>query len=120
MKAGDPAVRGERVARGLLGRRGAGHPRSVSPLADVARFAPGDPEVVVAASFACPLCLGADCDVLVHASPRRSVAACSCRSCPADWTVALDPAQLLRLTVAPPEGHVALRAAAAHGFPWSG
>jgi hypothetical protein len=119
----DPATRGGGGARRLPRAGGPVHPARVSPSADVARFAPGDPEAVVAASFACPLCLGVDCDVLVHAAPGCSQATCSCRRCPGDWTVALDPAQLLRLTVAPPadapEGHVALQAGASRGFPWS-
>ncbi len=92
-------------------------------LHDVARFAPGDPAALVAAAFACPLCLDVDCDVTLHRAPRHTSADCACASCRAAWSVELDGAQLLRLTFAPPREdllqRVALSSAATHGFPWS-
>ena len=92
-------------------------------LHDVARFAPGDPAALVAATFACPVCLDVDCDVTLHPAPRTSAAACACATCRSAWSVDLDPGQLLRLTLAPPAQDVAqrvdLRHAPAHGFPWS-
>ncbi len=70
----------------------------ISPLADVARFTPQDPDVLVAAGFACPICLHAD-----HVT--REVAlegydpsvSCECPTCDASWRVYLTPEQALRI-----------------------
>jgi hypothetical protein len=70
----------------------------LGPLADVARFTAQDPDAVVAAAFACPICLR-DADV------RREVSldgydpsvSCGCPECEANWRVYLTPEQALRL-----------------------
>jgi transcription elongation factor Elf1 len=70
----------------------------LAPLADVARFTAQDPDAVVAASFACPICLhGEDvaCDVSLDGyDPSVS---CECPECGASWRVYLTPEQALRL-----------------------
>ena len=70
----------------------------MSALADVARFSPRDPDVVVAASLACPLCLRGDEvrseDSLEGYDPSVS---CRCPTCDARWRVYLTPEQALRL-----------------------
>ena len=67
-------------------------------LADTARFLPGDPDALVAASLACPLCLEAEevrwKDSLEGYDPSVS---CLCPSCHARWSVYLTPEQALRL-----------------------
>jgi hypothetical protein len=70
----------------------------LAPLADVARFTAQDPDVVVTASFACPICLHAE-DVARRATldgydPSVS---CECSKCDANWRVYLTPEQALRL-----------------------
>ena len=68
------------------------------PLLDLARFAPADPEPIVAAAFACPYCLGAPTlGVLVEDAVH-----CACGPCEAEWDVALDDDQALRMQLAPP------------------
>ena len=70
----------------------------VSPLADIARFGPGDPDVIVSASLACPMCLHGDDieaeDALEGYDPS---VLCRCPSCEARWRVYLMPEQALRL-----------------------
>lgn len=69
-------------------------------LADVARFAPNDPDALVAAALACPLCLcseGVQCeDSLDGYDPSVR---CRCPSCQARWRVYLTPEQALRLAL---------------------
>jgi len=59
---------------------------------------------------------------MVHFRRNGAEVACRCRSCAAKWTVRLDPQQLLRLVVRPPEAddgpwmiHLHLPGSA---FPW--
>jgi hypothetical protein len=70
----------------------------VSSLVDIARFDPGDPDVIVNASLACPMCLHSDDieseDALEGYDPS---VLCRCPSCEARWRVYLMPAQALRL-----------------------
>jgi hypothetical protein len=70
----------------------------IGPLADVARFTAQDPDVVVVASFACPICLhdeGVARDVSLEGyDPSVS---CECPKCDANWRVYLTPDQALRL-----------------------
>lgn len=90
---------------------------------DVARFRPDDDARLVAASFACPVCLGLDGDARLVIAPDDSEVRCSC-ACGTAWTVAVDPAQMLRLALHPPapapEAPLRLRAARTAGAPWSG
>ena len=69
---------------------------------DVARFADDDPEAVVAASFACPVCLHAPCRVTLDDRAAVAVARCTCETCGVPWTVALTAVQILRLSLDPP------------------
>ncbi len=69
-------------------------------LADTARFRPDDPDELVEAAFACPICLHAD-------RVRREAALdsydpwceCHCPACDERWRVYLAPQQALRLSV---------------------
>ena len=70
--------------------------------ADVARFTPRDPDVLVAASLACPFCLHEHEvireDSLEGYDPSVS---CECPECDAKWRVYLTPEQALRLGLMP-------------------
>ncbi len=70
----------------------------MAPLADIARFLPRDPEVLVRASLACPLCLATEAvewqDALEGYDPS---VLCRCPTCEAQWRVYLAPEQALRL-----------------------
>jgi hypothetical protein len=70
-------------------------------LLDLARFAPTDPEPVVAAAFACPYCLERPTLSRLVLEPEPLVR-CVCGHCEADWEVALADDQLLRMELAPP------------------
>ena len=71
-------------------------------LADTARFAPGDPDVIVVASLACPVCLHGETvqwsAALEGYDPSVS---CRCPMCDAEWQVYLTPEQALRLGLMP-------------------
>ena len=75
-----------------------GQAEAIDGLADTARFAPTDPDAVVAASLACPICLRGE-DVRWHAVLRGydPSVQCRCPSCDARWRVYLTPDQALRL-----------------------
>ena len=90
---------------GSHGRRLAGHrpdmqARHMALLADTARFRPDDPDELVEASLACPLCLGSE-QVRWEAaldSYDPSVE-CHCPPCDERWRVYLAPHQALRLSL---------------------
>ena len=67
-------------------------------LADVARFRPSDPDALVTASLACPLCLGSE---QVHwraaLEGHDPSVLCSCPDCDEHWLVYLAPQQALRI-----------------------
>jgi hypothetical protein len=67
-------------------------------LADTARFRPDDPDALVIASLACPLCLQADTvrweGNLQGYDPSVQ---CWCPSCQQRWNVYTTPQQALRL-----------------------
>lgn len=67
-------------------------------LVDIARFRPDDPDELVTASLACPVCLRAEDiesdDSLEGYDPSVR---CRCPSCQAQWRVYLEPQQALRL-----------------------
>jgi hypothetical protein len=69
-------------------------------LADTARFRPDDPDELVAASLACPLCLRSD-GVDWHAAldSYDSSCECYCSHCDEQWRVYVAPHQALRLSV---------------------
>jgi hypothetical protein len=72
------------------------------PLDDVARFQPDDDSALVAAAFACPMCLRRPDLVKVSVDRPASSADCSCDICEIRWTVSLGGLQCLRMRVAPP------------------
>ncbi len=65
---------------------------------DVARFAPQDPDALVAAALACPLCLrGEGVRWEGRLAGYDPCVTCACPKCDASWTVYLTPEQALRL-----------------------
>ncbi len=70
----------------------------MAALADVARFRPEDPDVLVQAALACPVCLRVEDvefqDSLEGYDPSVQ---CRCPSCQTRWRVYLAPDQVLRL-----------------------
>jgi hypothetical protein len=70
----------------------------MATLVDTARFRADDPDPLVIASLACPICLRSD-DIVWHAaldSYDPSVE-CHCPRCQERWRVYLAPQQALRL-----------------------
>jgi hypothetical protein len=67
-------------------------------LADTARFFADDPDELVAASLACPLCLGSD-QVQWEAALEGydPSVQCHCPACDESWRVYLAPHQALRI-----------------------
>jgi hypothetical protein len=74
----------------------------IAALADTARFRPNDPDALVNASLACPVCLCADTvewdGSLQGYDPSVR---CRCSSCQQRWRVYLTPEQALRLGLMP-------------------
>ncbi len=66
-------------------------------LADVARFRADDPDALVTASLACPICLRSD-EVEWEAAldGYDPSVQCRCPSCEERWRVYLEPQQALR------------------------
>ena len=72
----------------------------MSGLADTARFRADDPDELVLASLACPMCLrGADAEWELEADGYDPSARCTCRHCEQSWRVYLTPYQALRLSL---------------------
>lgn len=69
---------------------------------DVARFRADDDARLVAASFACPVCLGLDATARLVLEPDDFEVECACASCATTWSVAVSAAQALRLVLHPP------------------
>jgi len=67
-------------------------------LADTARFRADDPDELVEASLACPLCLRCD-GVRWHAALDDYDPSCECHCGHEQWRVYLAPHQALRLSV---------------------
>lgn len=78
--------------------RGRAHSGHIAVLADTARFRPTDPDALVNASLACPVCLRSD-DVEWHDSldGYDPSVQCVCPTCQARWRVYLAPEQALRV-----------------------
>ena len=71
-------------------------------LADLARFRPEDPDELVAASLACPICLsGTEIHWQLEADGYDPSARCECRQCEQSWRVYMTPHQALRLGLMP-------------------
>jgi hypothetical protein len=68
-------------------------------LADTARFRTDDPDALVRASLACPMCLCSD-DLEWHAAldGYDPSVECRCPRCEESWRVYLEPQQALRLS----------------------
>lgn len=67
-------------------------------LADTARFRADDPDELVTASLACPICLGSEQVVWEAALDGYDPSVeCRCSSCDQRWRVFLGPWQALRL-----------------------
>ncbi len=67
-------------------------------LADIARFRPDDPDELVSASLACPICLRSESVQWQTALQGYDPSVlCRCPSCERRWSVYLAPDQALRL-----------------------
>jgi hypothetical protein len=78
-------------------RGAADHARAITILADTARFRSDDPDALVAASLACPVCLGGEQVEWEAALGGHDPAVlCWCPSCKQSWCVYLAPQQALR------------------------
>jgi hypothetical protein len=82
----------------LTPSRAGSHIGSIPLLADIARFRPTDPDALVSASLACPVCLRSEDieweDSLEGYDPSVQ---CLCHTCQARWRVYLAPEQALRV-----------------------
>jgi hypothetical protein len=67
----------------------------------VATYRADDPAELVAASLACPWCLGAAVDYALDDAEHDASADCRCRACGHGWRLFLAPEQALRLALAP-------------------
>ncbi len=78
-------------------RRGVGGLTRIAVLTDTARFRADDPDCLVRAALACPICLCSD-DVRWEAAldGYDPSVRCLCRSCEQRWRVYLAPHQALR------------------------
>jgi len=75
-------------------------PSKMAMLADTARFRTDDPDPLVIASLACPLCLRSD-DIEWHAAldGYDPSVECRCPRCEQSWRVYLEPQQALRFAL---------------------
>jgi hypothetical protein len=77
-----------------------GHAQNVARLADTARFRMNDPDALVSASLACPLCLRSDG---IEQRPALDgydpSVECACHRCDVRWRVYLQPLQALRFSL---------------------
>ena len=82
----------------LAGPRSAAEAFRMSMLADTARFRADDPDELVAAALACPICLRGE-GIEWHAalSGYDPSVECRCPSCDERWRVYVAPHQALRL-----------------------
>jgi hypothetical protein len=72
----------------------------MATLSDTARFRPDDPDELVEASLACPLCLQSERVQWRAAFDEYDPScACHCLACDERWRVYLAPHQALRLSV---------------------
>lgn len=74
----------------------------MNALDDVARFRSDDPAHIVAASFACPICLELDAVARLTLDPEDPEVLCTCFGCAVAWTVAVNLFQAMRLALYPP------------------
>jgi hypothetical protein len=83
---------------GCIDRRWLGRLDWMREMNDTARFREADPDELVLAAFACPLCLRSD-TVSWDASLEGydPSAQCSCGRCDEEWRVYMTPEQALRV-----------------------
>jgi hypothetical protein len=88
--------------RRFAGAASARETACIALFADIARFRPDDPDALVHASLACPVCLRSD-DVEWEGSLQGydPSVQCRCPSCSQQWRVYLAPEQALRLGLMP-------------------
>jgi hypothetical protein len=69
-------------------------------LADTARFRTDDPDVLVSASLACPVCLRSDgIEWRASLDGYDPAVECGCSRCDVRWRVYLQPQQALRFSL---------------------
>jgi hypothetical protein len=74
------------------------HARQIGTLADTARFRPDDPDELVVASLACPICLrSTEVEWKLDADGYDPSVRCLCERCEEPWSVYLTPYQALRV-----------------------
>jgi hypothetical protein len=74
--------------------------RGIAPLTDIARFRPDDPDALVAAALACPVCLSeSEVGRATELEGYDPWVGCRCPSCQIRWRVYLAPEQALRLSL---------------------
>ncbi len=79
-------------------RPSGGHARTMAALADIARFRPDDPDELVMASLACPLCLcSAEVGWDLEPDGYDPSVECRCPRCKESWRVYITQYQALRL-----------------------
>jgi Fe-S-cluster-containing hydrogenase component 2 len=72
----------------------------VLTLADTARFRSDDPDELVLASLACPVCLsGSEVEWTLESEGYDPSVQCVCHRCERAWCVYVTPEQALRLTL---------------------
>ncbi len=70
----------------------------MAALNDTARFRAEDPDPLVLAAFACPVCLGEHCvDWDASLEGYDPSVECRCETCDLRWSVYLTPQQALRV-----------------------
>jgi hypothetical protein len=69
---------------------------------EMARFFPDDPDPLVQASFACPVCLHQPTEATIDESGEGAIVDCTCAPCHRLYSVALTSEQTLRLALREP------------------
>jgi hypothetical protein len=86
--------------RGLARRGRWAQDRAILALSDIARFRPDDPDALVAAALACPVCLNeSEIGWTPELDGYDPSVGCRCPSCQIRWRVYLAPEQALRLSL---------------------
>ena len=86
--------------RALARRARRAEDRAITGLTDIARFRPDDPDVLVSAALACPVCLHeAEVDRTPELGGYDPFIGCRCPCCQIRWRVYLAPEQALRLSL---------------------
>jgi len=85
----------------VVGHHPSGHAHNMGTLTDTARFRADDPDTLVTASLACPLCLRSESVELRAAfdDGYDPSVECSCPRCEVRWRLYLEPQQALRFAL---------------------